>query len=249
MIDSEPFWVVIPAAGVGARMLADRPKQYLPLAGSSVLEQTLRCFSRYAHPHFGLRGIVLAVSLEDAYWPDVPLDSDIPLHCVPGGCARAQSVLNALDFLSALTQNENNAPSNDPWVLVHDAARPCLRREDIDALLDALHADPVGGLLAFPVRDTMKRGDAAYRVAHTEPRAGLWHALTPQMFRLGILRQALQDALQQGLDVTDESSAMEYAGHAPRLVEGCADNIKITRPEDLSLAEFYLGATHCKNVE
>ena len=235
MTDMQPVWVVIPAAGVGARMAADRPKQYLPLAGRSVLEHSLSHFSR--HPR--VRGIVLSVALEDAYWADLDLYTEVPLHCVPGGKERAQSVLNALQFLHALMQTEP-PEAQDPWVLVHDAARPCLRAEDIDTLLLELHDDPVGGLLAIPVRDTMKRADAGSRVAHTVPRAGLWHALTPQMFRLGCLKRSLEDALAQGQQVTDESSAMELAGFAPRLIEGHADNIKITRPEDLVLAEFFL---------
>ncbi len=229
------LWVVIPAAGVGARMAADRPKQYLPLAGCTVLEHSLRCFSHRPR----VSGIVLAVALEDAYWADLELHTEVPLHCVAGGEERAQSVLNALQFLHALMQAEP-PESQDPWVLVHDAARPCVRAEDIDKLLSDLNDDPVGGLLAIPVRDTMKRADADGRVACTEPRAGLWHALTPQMFRLGCLKGSLEDALAQGQQVTDESSALELAGFTPRLIEGHADNIKITRPEDLALAEFFL---------
>jgi 2-C-methyl-D-erythritol 4-phosphate cytidylyltransferase len=130
--------------------------------------------------------------------------------------------------------------SPDDWVLVHDAARPCLSTEDLDRLLAELDSDPVGGLLAIPVRDTLKQTDAAGRVATTVDRARIWHALTPQMFRLGLLRDALRDALARGLPVTDEAAAMEAAGFAPRLIEGRADNVKITRPEDLALAEFYL---------
>ncbi len=232
MTEMQPVWVVIPAAGVGARMQADRPKQYLHLAGRTVLEHSLGCFAH--HPM--VRGMVLAVSMDDAYWPELELHSSVPLHCVPGGETRAQSVHNALHFLDALTQLE----AVDPWVLVHDAARPCVRREDIDLLLTSLHDDPVGGLLAVPVCDTMKRANDDGRVAHTEPRAGLWHALTPQMFRLNLLHSSLQHALEQGVLVTDESSAIEWAGYLPRLIEGNADNIKITRPEDLALAEFYL---------
>lgn len=236
MTERDKVWVVIPAAGVGARMAADRPKQYLPLAGACVLEHTLRVFSR--HPQ--VRGIVLAISREDAYWPDLVLESEVPLHSVPGGATRAESVLNALSFLRALTQSEAHDPMLDPWVLVHDAARPCLRRDDLEVLLTTLEYEPVGGLLAIPVRDTMKRANPAGCVAHTEVRAGLWHALTPQMFRLCALNRNLEQALAQRLDVTDEASAMEFAGDAPRLVEGHADNIKITRPEDLTLAEFFL---------
>jgi 2-C-methyl-D-erythritol 4-phosphate cytidylyltransferase len=128
----------------------------------------------------------------------------------------------------------------DDWVLVHDAARPCLRRRDLDRLMDTLADDPVGGLLAVPVRDTMKRADTTGRVCATEDRRGLWHALTPQMFRFEVLYSALTAARERHLAVTDEASAVEAAGLAPRLVEGRADNIKITRPEDLALAEFYL---------
>jgi len=232
MNEMQPVWVVIPAAGVGARMHADRPKQYLHLAGRTVLEHSLGCFAH--HPM--VRGMVLVLSLDDAYWPELELHSSVPLHCVAGGEQRAQSVLNALNFLVALTHNE----ADDPWVLVHDAARPCVRREDIDLLLASLHDDPVGGLLGIPVRDTMKRADDNGLVMGTEPRAGLWHALTPQMFRLNLLQASLQRALEQGMSVTDESSAIELAGYCPRLIEGHADNIKITRPEDLALAEFYL---------
>ncbi len=223
------LWVVIPAAGLGTRMAADRPKQYLMLAGRTVLEHTLACFAE--HPR--VRGIVLAIALDDPFWPDLVLDVELPVHIVPGGEERAQSVLNALDLLAALGQ-----PSD--WVLVHDAARPNLARQDLDRLVAEVEQDAVGGILAVPVRDTMKRADGGGRIAHTEPREGLWHALTPQMFRLGLLRDALRRALEAGARVTDEASALEYAGLHPLLVEGRADNIKITRPEDLELAEFFL---------
>lgn len=223
------LWVVIPAAGIGARMGADRPKQYLSLAGRTVLEHTLDCFA--GHPR--VRGMILAIALDDPYWPELALEVCVPVHVVPGGEERAQSVLNALDLLMALAKPQD-------WVLVHDAARPNLAREDLDRLIMTVEQDAVGGILAVPVRDTMKRADESARILHTEPREGLWHALTPQMFRLGLLHQALTRALAAGLKMTDEASAMEYAGFAPRLVEGRADNLKITRPEDLDLAEFFL---------
>jgi 2-C-methyl-D-erythritol 4-phosphate cytidylyltransferase len=142
-------------------------------------------------------------------------------------------VLNGLALLQ-----QHAAP--DDWVLVHDAARPCLRPADIDHLIASLADDAVGGILAIPVRDTMKRDDGVGRIARTEERSGMWHALTPQMFPLGLLREALQRALADGFEVTDEASALEHSGRAPRLVEGHADNIKITRPEDLALARFFL---------
>lgn len=222
-------WVVIPAAGVGARMKADRPKQYLPLRGRTVIEHTLACFTH--HP--AINGIVVALSQGDPYWPELHIDSAIPLHVAAGGQERCHSVLNALRLLA------QHADAND-WVLVHDAARPCLARTDIDKLCAELEHDEVGGILAVPVRDTMKRADGEGRISATEERNGLWHALTPQMFRIGLLTQALERALADGFVVTDEASAVEHAGLRPKLVEGRADNIKVTRPEDLALAEFFL---------
>ena len=222
-------WVVIPAAGVGTRMKADRPKQYLPLHGRTVIEHTLACFTH--HP--AIAGIVVAISEGDPYWGHLHIDSDVPLHVARGGVERCHSVLNALHTLDGL------ADDND-WVLVHDAARPCLSRLDIDSMLTELDDDPVGGILAVPVRDTMKRADAQQRIERTEDRANLWHALTPQMFRLGLLRQSLERALADGFVVTDEASAIEHGGQRPKLVEGSGSNIKVTRPEDLALAEFFL---------
>jgi len=222
-------WAVVPAAGVGSRMRADRPKQYLPLLGRTVIEHTLQRLLNHAR----IDGAVVAISSDDGWWPEVKIETDKPLWVADGGAERCHSVLNALQALSAQAADQD-------WVLVHDAARPCLRAEDIDALIRQCEAHPVGGLLAVPVRDTLKRADPAQTVQETVGRDRLWHAQTPQMFRLGQLRAALQQALTTGALVTDEASAMELAGHTPRLVEGHADNLKITRPEDLTLAEFYL---------
>lgn len=227
---SARHWVVIPAAGVGARMQADRPKQYLPLRGKTVIEHTLACFTH--HP--AIAGIVVALSPDDPYWPELHIDSAVPLHVAAGGQERCHSVLNALHLLA------QHADASD-WVLVHDAARPCLARTDIDKLCAELENDEVGGILAVPVRDTMKRADREGRISATEDRTTLWHALTPQMFRMGLLTQALEQALADGFIVTDEASAVEHVGLKPKLVEGCADNIKVTRPEDLALAAFFLG--------
>ncbi len=227
--DQTRCWAVIPAAGVGSRMQADRPKQYLPLLGCTVIEQTLQRL--LAHPRIG--GSVVAISSDDGWWSEVKIETDRPLWVAEGGDERCHSVLNALQTLSAHASNRD-------WVLVHDAARPCLRSEDIDELIRRCESHPVGGLLAVPVKDTLKRADAAQTVQETVDRNRLWHAQTPQMFRLGELRDALQQALAANALVTDEASAMERAGHAPLLVEGHADNIKITHPEDLALAELYL---------
>lgn len=218
-----PFWLVIPAAGVGARMAADRPKQYLEVAGRCILEHTLDCF--LDHP--GLLGVMVCLAVDDPYWPNLALASDPRIRRADGGRERADSVLAGLHALQLAGAAE------DDWVLVHDAARPNLARSDLDRLLDTLATDPVGGLLAVPARDTLKRADAAGRVAQTVDRAVIWQAYTPQMFRLRDLRQALDAALAAGVPITDEASALEWVGKAPRLVEGRADNLKVTRPEDL----------------
>lgn len=222
-------WAVVPAAGVGKRMHASRPKQYLPLAGRCVIEHTLDTL--LGNPR--IAGLVVAIGAGDDHWERLRIRSAKPLIQVSGGNERCDSVMNALTALAGRA-------GADDWVLVHDAARPCLRRRDLDRLMDTLADDPVGGLLAVPVRDTMKRADTMGRVRATEDRRGLWHALTPQMFRFEVLSAALSAARERDLAITDDASAVEAAGLMPRLVEGRADNIKITRPEDLILAEFYL---------
>ncbi|WP_095106433.1 2-C-methyl-D-erythritol 4-phosphate cytidylyltransferase [Pseudomonas sp. Irchel 3E20] len=217
------FWAVIPAAGVGARMAADRPKQYLALGTRTILEHSLGCF--LDHP--SLKGLVVSLALDDPYWPNLACASDTRIQRVEGGDERSGSVLNALLHLHA------QGAGDDDWVLVHDAARPNLARDDLDHLLSELADDPVGGLLAVPARDTLKRVDAQGRVLGTVDRSQIWQAYTPQMFRLGALHRALADSLVADAVVTDEASAMEWAGLAPRLIEGRSDNIKVTRPEDL----------------
>lgn len=222
--DLPSFWLVVPAAGIGSRMRADRPKQYLQLHGRSLLEHTLQIF--LAHPR--LLGCMVAVAADDRWWSTLPCASDPRVASCAGGGERADSVRAALKAL-----RDKGARCGD-WVLVHDAARPNLAREDLDRLLAELADDPVGGLLAVPARDTLKRIGNDGRVQETIDRSTVWHAYTPQMFRLGALAEALGAALDAGQTITDEASAMEWAGHAPRLVEGRADNLKITRPEDLA---------------
>lgn len=220
-----PFWVVIPAAGVGARMQADRPKQYLELAGKTILEHTLACF--LDHP--SLQVLVLCLAPDDGYWSQSALAADTRIYRVRGGAERADSVLAGLQALEA------RGVDRQSWVLVHDAARPNLARADLDKLLFELAADPVGGLLAVPARDTLKRIGPDGRVLETVDRSLVWQAYTPQMFPLGTLQQALGAALEAGAAITDEASAMEWAGYAPRLIEGRGDNLKVTRAEDLKL--------------
>lgn len=227
---TDKVWAVVPAAGIGKRMQAEIPKQYLPLHGRMVIEHTL---SRLLG-HVRIAGVMVALAEGDPLWPRVSLPRGTPLYTAPGGAERCESVHNALQRL-----DQYAAPTD--WVMVHDAARPCLRRQDIDALIAGIPPDECGGILALPVRDTMKRAQpGSTRIYQTVAREGLWHALTPQIFRLEDLRQALSNALKIGEFVTDEAQAMELAGGHPLLIEGHADNIKITRPEDLALADLYL---------
>ncbi len=228
------FWAVVPAAGVGKRMAADRPKQYLDIGGKTVLEHTLdRLFDAGVFER-----VVVALSPEDPYWPALKHAKNQNVIRVAGGKERADSVLSALDYLVSV------ADEND-WVLVHDAARPCLQVRDIHGLIDSTQHDSVGGILAVPMHDTLKQVREA-RISETVDRSTIWRALTPQMFRLKTLRDALKTALQKGYIVTDEASAIEMHGGRPRIVEACPDNIKITRPEDLPLAGFYLEQQKCE---
>ena len=224
------FWAVVPAAGSGQRMGAAVPKQYLPLRGRAVLDHALAAL--LGHPE--VRGAFVAVAADDRRWRDCEHARHPRVRWVTGGAERCHSVLRALDALAG-------EASADDWVLVHDAARPCLSAADLGRLVDGLRDHPVGGLLGVPVRDTMKRctGDGA--IVETVDRTGLWHAYTPQMFRLGLLTSALRAAVAAGAAVTDEAAAVERAGLAPRVVEGSYGNIKVTRPQDLALAELFLG--------
>ena len=227
---NEPrFWAVVPAAGIGARMGGEVPKQYLPLLGRPVIAHTLARLCN--HPR--VSGVMVALAADDRWWPEMRTQFVDPPMVAAGGEQRCDSVLNCLD---ALTEHA----SMEDWVLVHDAVRPCLRHEDLDRLMDQLCSDQVGGLLAMPVKDTMKRADGDDRISETVSRESLWHAQTPQMFRLGALREAIRRCVDAGRNVTDEAQAMELTGARPRLVRGHEDNIKITRPEDLKLAEMYL---------
>lgn len=220
---------VVPAAGIGSRMQADRPKQYLTIGSQTILEHTLLKLA--AHP--AISRVVVALSPVDQYFSQLPLQNASWLTIVDGGSSRAESVNNAL---SELADNE--------WALVHDAARPCVSSSDISRLIERTDAEQFsGGILATPVRDTMKRACAenAYPVVlKTEERDNLWHALTPQLFRAGKLRAALAAALEAGAVVTDEASAMEFVGYTVELIDSDPANIKITRPADLPLAQFYL---------
>jgi len=230
MLTEARFWAIVPAAGAGTRMGTDIPKQYLMLGDSTVLEHTLDTLLSCQR----LSGVILVLSQTDERWTEIaPRYTGQALKTVVGGEERCHSVLNGLDYLATCA-------SDNDWVLVHDAARPCVRREDIEQLISTLEDSSEGGLLGVPVADTMKRVDAEVCISGTVDRSGLWHAYTPQMFRAGALRAALQQAIADGQQVTDEANAMELAGYRPRMVQGARDNIKITVPSDLPLAAFYL---------
>ena len=217
---------VVPAAGIGSRMQAECPKQYLKIGEKTILEHAVA--SLLVHPR--VRQVIIAISPDDQFFTTLPLALDPRVTVVTGGGMRADSVLAGLQ-----------AAGGASWVLVHDAARPCLHQDDLGRLLAITASSKVGGILAAPVRDTMKRSEpSALLIAHTVEREALWHALTPQLFPLELLRCCLLRALNEGAIITDEASALEYCGFHPQLISARADNIKVTRPEDLALAEFYL---------
>ena len=222
------FWAVVPAAGVGKRMNADRPKQYLELAGKTVIEHTLlRLLSAEV-----FTAVVVAISEEDPYWPDLDVSVHKKIITAAGGKERADSVLSALKAIRTVA-------SDDDWVLVHDAARPCITTIDIHHLIDSLKTDEIGGILALSSYDTLKSVQGDNIIVGTLDRSHIWRALTPQMFRYRLLKNALE-ADEGNAAITDEASALELQGMQPKIVEGRPDNIKITRPEDLALAQFYM---------
>jgi 2-C-methyl-D-erythritol 4-phosphate cytidylyltransferase len=235
------YWVVMPAAGAGRRFGGALPKQHWPLASSTVLEVALQPFIADA------RCAAIALALDVESTRDTALRSRLPTRVVTvaGGTERSDSVLNGLEALAGAAGAEaiasTRAAASD-WVLVHDAARPCLSARDLDSLLLAGAAHSDGALLAAPIADTLKHADAKRQCERTVERGGLWRALTPQMFRLGALQSALRAARESGRTPTDEAQAMEWQGAAALLVEAADANIKITNREDLVVAEAILAA-------
>ena len=222
---------IIVAAGVGSRMGADCPKQYLKIADKTVLEHSLA--KVLAHPK--ISAAIIVVSPADNHIKQLKLTANKPVHFCLGGAQRADSVLAGISFA---IQNLNAS-----WVLIHDAARPCIKQADLNNLIDTIHGQnqPQGGILAVRAFDTMKRGKTV--IEQTVDRENLWHAQTPQLFPAQELHKHLSAALATNAQITDEASAFEWAGLSPILIEGSASNIKITKPEDLTLANFYLGET------
>lgn len=235
-----PIHAIVPAAGVGSRMKAALPKQYLLINKKTILEHTVEKLLANSE----IKQVIVAISEEDPYFDKLPLATNPRVTRVNGGSQRADSVLSAINYLTSQLPlvKESSQPINSCrcWVLVHDAARPCVSQNDINKLIESAVNHPVGAILASKVRDTMKLGDDLSQICQTVDRENLWHALTPQMFNLYQLKAALEGALKQGVAITDEASAMEWLGLQPKLVAGRSDNLKITQPEDLALAEFYL---------
>ena len=233
---SDRYFAVIPAAGSGRRFGAPLPKQYLPLNGVPLIRHTLQALLADARIDL----VIVVLSPEDQDWhadclPSTGADRVVVLRV--GGSTRAESVLNGINWM----REQSRVDSND-WVLVHDAARPCLSASQLEALINTLADDPVGGLLATPVADTVKRADADGCVEATVDRRLLWQAQTPQMFRLGLLQNALS-AVDLSV-ATDESAAIEALGHAPKLVPGSLSNLKVTYPADLPLAAAIINSNN-----
>lgn len=230
---SDKLWIVVPAAGSGARMGGELPKQYITLGEHSMLQHTLTTLLKVPD----VEGIVVCLAQNDPAWADVPAAADPRVHDTPGGDTRADSVLAGLRFVQQKADRSS-------WVLIHDAARPLVALSDIRRLTDAVfNSGAIGGLLATPVHDTLKHADEYCRVERTVSRQHLWQAQTPQLFRSDELIEALQGAARgtsSADTITDESSAMEGMGHEPLLVEALHPNLKVTRPVDLELARVLL---------
>ena len=224
-------WALVPAAGIGARMASDKPKQYMQIAGSTIIEHTLTALLNFD----AISGVQLCLSPEDQYWVELNISHECLLPVVDGGAERADSVLAGLQALSEI------AKPND-WVMVHDAARPCLSEQLLQHLIDTVGDHDVGGILAVPLADTIKYAinDEQITIEKTVDRKHLWAAQTPQMFRYSLLVECLQKALEKGCEITDEASALEIAGYRPMIVPSSRSNIKVTYPEDVGWVEYFL---------
>ena len=229
------YWAVMPAAGSGQRMQQALPKQYIEIGGNTIIEHSAGVLL----DNDNIKQLVVCTAVDDPIWPSSALSNRSRVTNALGGDSRAQSVLNGLNALADATSND--------WVLVHDAARPCLSAMFLDKLITALKNDPVGGILAMPAKDTLKvaqpESASTCSILKTTDRALIWQAQTPQMFRFGLLKDSLQQALENNVAITDEASALEWAGYHPKLVESDARILKVTTPEDVALAEFLLKST------
>lgn len=238
MTVKQKFWCIVPAAGKGMRMGSDLPKQYLSIEGKTILEHSVERLAS----HSLIEKVVVVIDKDDLIWPQLLLVGHPKVIATRGGEERFYSVLNGLNMLENLADEED-------WILVHDAARPCVRLSDISLLIESLSsANESGGLLACPITDTVKKTNEDGVVEKTLDRNSLWRAMTPQMFKFGQLKKAINCAVEKKELITDESFAMELAGYKPRLVQGASDNIKITTRKDLSLARIIMRNQYENNV-
>ena len=226
-----PIWVVIPAAGIGSRMGCDIPKQYLPLAGQTIIEVTIKKFLAMEF----IKGVVITLHADDSYWKSTSVFNHPSIHVIEGGKERCDSVNNGLKYIAS-----QMGVNDTDWVMVHDAARPCVNVEKVKELVVSSLAEQCGGILAVPASDTIKKVVKDHQIEKTEDRSLLWLAHTPQFFPVNELANALAYCDQNGIPVTDEASAIEAAGGVARVVKDRRDNIKVTVPEDLAWAEQIL---------
>lgn len=231
MSTSPECWAIIPAAGIGQRMASSTPKQYLKIHDKTILEHASYALLQSSK----IKRVVFALHSEDTFFPRLKFRHEDKISIVLGGDTRAQSVLNALESI------KEEVADND-FVLVHDAARPCLSASDLDKLIEECLTHEVGGILAAPLADTIKQVQAN-KITNTLDRDIIWRAFTPQMFKFKILYEAIRQAFLDDITVTDEASAVEYAGYQPCVVEGSVQNIKVTNPGDIAIAEMYLGSS------
>jgi 2-C-methyl-D-erythritol 4-phosphate cytidylyltransferase len=245
MLSKPKLWVIMPAAGSGSRMQESVPKQYLSINGMAIIEHAIKVFL----DNHEIQKIIVPIAENDQMFDRLNVANDQRVATTIGGSSRAHSVLNGLIALSAegslsSVEDSQRLAEESDWVLVHDAARPCLSSASLTRLIDSLRDDEVGGILAVQAKDTLKRMSKTQTIASTVDRSDIWQAQTPQMFRYGLLKAALASAIEQDADITDEASALERLNYQPRLVVGDARNLKVTTPEDLALAEFLLNAKH-----
>ena len=224
------IWAVIPAAGIGLRCRSTIPKQYLSLCGMPVVLHSIDRLLEIEE----IEEIFVVLSPQDTFWQNLDI-AHPKLKTTLGGSERSQSVSLALKELSCKAHEED-------WVLVHDAVRPCVSQSDLQKLIETIRNDDTGGLLAYPLSDTIKEVDNSLSVRKTVAREELWSAMTPQMFKYGLLRKAYEETALAGLSVTDEASAIESLGLRPKIVQGEKANIKITHAEDMALAESIIKA-------
>lgn len=223
------FKVIVPAAGVGSRMNAGLPKQYLTLAGKTILDRTLEALLS----HQQIDELLVVINNNDNYWQHSTFFNDPRISIIDGGIERYDSVLNALHSLDGLVDDQE-------WIMVHDVVRPFIQRDDLTKLINGVSNHIDGLVLGLPVRDTMKRTDSCGKVIDTISRELLWHAFTPQIFRIGQLKSAIERCIFEQVNITDEACAMESCGFNPTMLHGSPTNIKITYPHDISLAELML---------